>query len=120
MILFLAWIILSAIVSLLAKKRGRSPIAFLFLSLLLSPLIGGLILVFMVAAEKPELCKRCPHCAETILLDAKVCKHCRRDIIVPESHELLTNNGTKDGIYDNNKPSDIIDKWASTIDSVKR
>lgn len=24
--------------------------------------------------------KQCPHCAETILADAKVCKHCGRDV----------------------------------------
>lgn len=30
--------------------------------------------------ESIEATKTCPHCAETILAEAKVCKHCGRDI----------------------------------------
>ncbi len=32
-----------------------------------------------VAAEASKF-KTCPHCAETILVEAKVCKHCGRDV----------------------------------------
>jgi|SRR5215813_2396839 len=30
--------------------------------------------------------KNCPHCAETILAEARVCKHCRRDVTAPSSN----------------------------------
>ncbi len=33
-----------------------------------------------VAAAEAARHKTCPHCAETILAEAKVCKHCGRDI----------------------------------------
>ena len=41
----LGWLVLSAIVAVLALRRGRSGSGFLILSLLLSPLIGFLVML---------------------------------------------------------------------------
>lgn len=32
--------------------------------------------------------KKCPHCAETVLVEAKVCKHCGRDFVNPAASKL--------------------------------
>lgn len=34
----------------------------------------------VVPAEPPPPTRECPYCAETILVKAKVCKHCGRDV----------------------------------------
>ena len=36
--------------------------------------------------------KKCPHCAEEILVDAKVCKHCGRDVSPASSDKNLHEN----------------------------
>ncbi len=35
--------------------------------------------------RKGDIKKKCPHCAELILYEAKVCKHCGRDLIMNSS-----------------------------------
>lgn len=49
------WIILSIIVGSLATKYGRSGFGFFVLSLLLSPLIGGIILLIAGRTIENEL-----------------------------------------------------------------
>ncbi|GLT13866.1 zinc ribbon domain-containing protein [Vibrio algivorus] len=49
------WIILSIIVGSLATKYGRSGFGFFVLSLLLSPLVGGLILLIAGRTIENEL-----------------------------------------------------------------
>ena len=45
--IFLSWIIFSVCVAILADKRGRSPVGFFFLAILISPLISGVIVLCM-------------------------------------------------------------------------
>lgn len=49
------WVILSIIVGSLATKYGRSGFGFFLLSLLLSPLIGGIILLIAGRTIENEL-----------------------------------------------------------------
>lgn len=46
-IAFIIWLVLAFVVAAGAKNRGRSYGGFLIVSLLLSPLIGGLILLIL-------------------------------------------------------------------------
>jgi len=97
MLLFFSWIILSFIVGAFAKSKGHSFAAATVLSLLLSPLIGGLFTAVR-SADAAELEKRalesgaqrkCPACAELVQRDAIKCKHCGTDLpaLAPPAQE---------------------------------
>jgi hypothetical protein len=77
----------------IAKKKGRRGGGYFLLSLLLSPLVG--ILAALVAAPNEQKVERdriasgterkCPHCAEVIKAEAKVCRFCGRDVSPAEA-----------------------------------
>lgn len=80
--IFITWFILSILVGLFAGSRGRGSGNWFVVSMLLSPLIG-LIFVAVLPnlkelADKPnpDSHVKCPDCAELVLKEAKVCKHC--------------------------------------------
>lgn len=83
------WVVVCALFGVVtmvaAKSRGHSWTWF-FAGLLLGPI--GLIWVLVIPANEAAVAsarinagtlKRCPHCAESIHPDAKVCKHCGKD-----------------------------------------
>jgi hypothetical protein len=87
-VVFIGWLVLSILVGVLASNRGRSGLLYFFFSVLLSPLIG-LVLVLIAGENKKEIENKrmtsgeeikCPFCVELIKSDAKVCKHCGRDL----------------------------------------
>lgn len=86
--IFIFWIGLSILIGVYASNRGRNGVLYFFLSAILSPLLG---FIFILAAgdDKKEIEKqriasgqerKCPFCAELIKVEAKVCKHCGRDV----------------------------------------
>jgi len=88
------WLVLALVAGVIASNKGRSFFGFFLLAVLLSPLIG--IICALVAKSKTDLeasnvrsgigsrtHRKCPHCAEVVLREAKVCKHCGRDIASP-------------------------------------
>jgi hypothetical protein len=51
------------------------------LFLLVAVLFGLLILVFVIVLSRDKHHKKkCPFCAESVMLDAKICKHCGREL----------------------------------------
>lgn len=50
-------------------------------SLSLGPL--AFLLFAVSGVSRGEKNKKCPHCAEWIKAEAKVCKHCGRDVVAP-------------------------------------
>ena len=79
--------ILSFVVARIAENKGRSFAGFFWLSFLLSFLIGLLVVLASSPVTKeekeitdPRLLVKCPKCAEQILAEASVCKHCGRDV----------------------------------------
>lgn len=84
--LFFFWFLFAAVVGVFASNRGRSGIGWFLLSLLISPILGGL---FVAAMDNLRATKgansndgtesshvRCPSCAEWVLPQATTCKHC--------------------------------------------
>ena len=91
-----SWFVLSFVVGLVAAARGQSFIATLFVSFILSPLVGFLIVACLPVQDNtpiPDL-KICPQCRETVLLEASKCKHCRSTLTdicaggVPEDYVI--------------------------------
>lgn len=83
------WVVGSIIVAAAAKARGRSAIAWLFLSVLFSPLLMLVAVLVMgkptdaadLERPTPETHVRCPDCRELVLRDARKCKHCGTALI---------------------------------------
>ena len=86
--LFFFWLIGSVVVSIVASSKGRFGFGYFLLSVLISPLIAGFMVLAMPnlnaqtvvasAEEKatPETHVRCPDCRELVIKDARKCKHC--------------------------------------------
>lgn len=87
----LLWVLFALGVGMLAKQRGRSPVAWFLISVVASPLLG-LAVVMMVkdlaladaldtVTQDIELTHvKCSHCAEYVLPEATVCPYCRNNI----------------------------------------
>lgn len=85
------WFGLAVLVGVLAASRGRSGLAYALVSMVLSPLIG---FIFVIATENLAAKKaadaalpsdrthvRCTKCAEFVLPQAVVCKHCGAELV---------------------------------------
>jgi hypothetical protein len=82
--LLVSWFFFSGVVGVLAHRKGRSGISFFGLSLLLSPVVG-FVAVLLAKPDTEKAAARgagrkCPHCAEIVKADAKVCRFCGRDL----------------------------------------
>lgn len=83
--ILVVYVILAAIVGVIAGSWGRSGILWFLLSAVFSPLIGLIILLVAGRADRfstpsarddTDLRVHCDQCHELILPQAKVCKHC--------------------------------------------
>lgn len=78
------WIGFSVVVGFLSKSKGGSFIAGFFMSLIISPLLAGLIV--LVRSPKTDVLegrqmrggsmKRCQSCAEMVRKEASKCRFC--------------------------------------------
>jgi len=83
---FLIAILIGLIPAIIAQSKGRSFVlwwiygAGLFIVALPHSLIMKANIQAMEQQQLSEGMKKCPHCAEYIKPDAKVCRYCSRDI----------------------------------------
>jgi len=66
-----------------AHEKGYSRAGFVVFGLFFS--LIALIVVLVIQPTQTAQVKglaKCPHCAEAIQPDAKVCKHCGRDVLI--------------------------------------
>lgn len=87
--IFFVWFGLSLIAGYVGSNKGHSGLAFFLLSLILTPLIGltyALVAKDLTKESAPtkKTHLKCPDCAELILKEAKVCKHCHAKLVSQE------------------------------------
>lgn len=76
----LLWPLLGILIGIYtAQKKGFSPVGGALGGLLLGPL--AFLMLFVSGITRGDAQKKCPHCAEWVKPEAKVCKHCGRDIV---------------------------------------
>ena len=91
MMVFVFWVLFAVAVGVFASNRGRNGFAWFVLSVLISPLLGLLFcavakdLSRAPGADQPSAAThvKCPACAEFVLPEAKVCKHCGGPLVPP-------------------------------------
>jgi hypothetical protein len=89
----IVWLILCALAATIADTRGRHGWSYFVIAFVFSPLVGILLAALLppiqANIEKKQIAagtsRKCPHCAELIKPDAKVCKHCGRDVPSPST-----------------------------------
>ena len=82
-LLFVVFILLALWIGKKAQEKGYSRVGFTIFALFF-PVIS-LIVVLVIQPTQTAQVKglaKCPHCAEAIQPDAKVCKHCGRDVLI--------------------------------------
>lgn len=83
------WVLFAVAVGVFASNRGRSGFGWFIFSMVLSPLLG---LIFCAVSQDlsakeaqsgPSAAThtKCPACAEFVLPEATVCKHCGKDLV---------------------------------------
>lgn len=91
--IFFFWVALSIVAAWIASKKGRSGVNAFLLSMVLSPVIGLIVAIFLDRRERPGTVAyeeataervRCPDCRELVLAEARKCKHCGCGL-VPQS-----------------------------------
>jgi len=90
---FLFWLILGALIGVTAAQRKGFSIV--------GGVIGGLMLgilsplMFLVSPSR----QKCPHCAEWIKEEAKICPHCQREVLTrasaDEEHLFTTSSARR-------------------------
>lgn len=77
--MMLFWLLIGALIgAYAAQKKGFSMVAGLLGGALLGPLAILMFAVSRVGDEGKQV--KCPFCAEPVKAEAKVCKHCHKDL----------------------------------------
>ncbi|OGS90104.1 MAG: hypothetical protein A2Z95_08385 [Gallionellales bacterium GWA2_60_18] len=89
----LIWIVCAILAGAIGAMKNRTPLGVILGTLL--GFIGVLIICFVPKADKEQAkptdafilnpldspdTRKCPFCAETVRIEAKICKHCRSDL----------------------------------------
>ena len=77
------WLALSVAVGFYASSRGRSGVLWFFVGVVLTPLLAFVFCAVFDNKANPmpkppssDTHVKCPDCAELVLAQARVCKHC--------------------------------------------
>jgi hypothetical protein len=97
--------VLAICAGIVAGKKGRGQENWFIGTMLLPPVLLILLCLGKVPPP-PQPMKKCPFCAEQVLLEAKVCKHCGRDL--PSSETGGDNETENQQFPDGKKTSSVV------------
>ena len=86
------WFAGAFVVGIIASSKGRSGLGYFLLSIVLSPVLAGILAIALpslngpqtvvaVDAATPDTHVKCPDCRELVIRDARKCKHCGTALI---------------------------------------
>jgi len=84
--LLIFWVVMAFVVALVAGAKGGSPAGWFIYGLVIWPvaLIHALVMPHTAESERSRAAaagrQPCPHCAEMILPEARVCPFCRLEV----------------------------------------
>ena len=114
------WLLFAVAVGLLASKRGRSGFAWFLIASLLSPLIGFVFLLVTKDLSQESTSPasgpteathvKCPACAEWVMPEAVVCKHCGGPLVAQTDFQQKA-----DDLKRKNESTQQVDKLATGI-----
>jgi hypothetical protein len=82
------WLVMGAVVGVIAQSKGQSFLAWAAYGFVLWPVALVHILVTKPAPAPGE--RKCPSCAEIVQADAVRCKHCQADLTPPPAQQSLS------------------------------
>lgn len=93
--IILFWFLVSVAIAIWASNKGRSGFGWFVLAVIISPILAGIFLAVSADLSKPagtpapalpspRTHVQCPDCAELVLKEARVCKHCGCKLIPTE------------------------------------
>jgi len=88
MIAVFGWFLFGIASAAVAVSKNRGFFSWLFLGFLLGPIALVMVGFMPRLADPSPRTRRCPHCAEYVMPEALVCKHCGRDLPPLDESEL--------------------------------
>lgn len=122
MTVFLFWFALSVAVGIFAETRGRSSGNWFVLAMLISPVLAFIFCAISknlkedtaLPSEKTHV--HCPKCAEYVLPQASICKHCGTAITPDLQH--ATRQAEKTNQVEHEKLNSTIVRWCAIVVSI--
>ena len=85
-----------------AQKKGWNPTTGILAGIFLGALAPLMYFMSGITRSAPQT-RKCPHCAEWVQVEAKVCKHCRRDLPAIPGTTKVTRSGIQVNVPRENK-----------------
>jgi hypothetical protein len=71
-------VLFGCVAGILAHTKARNALGWFIAGCLIGPF--SIVVALLPTALKEGVTKRCPYCAEPVLANASICRHCRSEL----------------------------------------